>query len=391
MTEKTLETEARAFLDAHQNSEDYSSDFRKLPDELAEVVARLELEGERKEIEAMFTPERAGKSWEVLSPSGKYRLVVTTYTGTGDFHYTRGVVSCRKGEGWVELPQDIKRNYPSFPYSWIEDHANGHSYLVGGIDYQGQTVLELDTGRRHDFIPKEATLGWGFCWVTHQYDAEHQLLIVEGCYWACPEEIRLYDFSSPMDGWPWLEMLEDGERTYQSPYGKPPEITAGSVKFYQLEGDEVCAVKTFKRDGHKLIFTEEWVSEAEREVRRKRAESEARHEAWWANFKATDPLYVEMKKLGEGLPGDDHCGIGVCHDRWCPFYRNTAESRICRRVVATKDLDVNLEWGADKGPILVHVQRAGSTPVAQWFDDHSVEGMRKAFACVRAAMGSADG
>src|SRR5262245_60947696 len=133
MTEETLESRARAYLEEHPNFDDNPDELFGLANELAEEVARLKIADERKEIEAEFTPENAGKTWEALSPSGEYRLVVTDYhPQTDGFHYTRGVVFRKEGDGWVELPQDIKRNYHSFAFSWVEGHANGHSYLVGG-------------------------------------------------------------------------------------------------------------------------------------------------------------------------------------------------------------------------------------------------------------------
>src|SRR6185312_13000866 len=93
-----------------------------------------------------------------------------------------------------------------FVFSFVEDHPNGHPYLVTGADYQGQTVIELDTGRRRDFIPDAAKDGVGFCWTDHRFDPSTQLLIVEGCIWAAPFEYRFYDFSDPMEkGWPELE------------------------------------------------------------------------------------------------------------------------------------------------------------------------------------------
>src|SRR5688572_10735580 len=316
MDAETLENRARAYLETHKDRESHYEDFELLPDEVAERVAQLQREEARREDAGYFVPANAGSRWEATSPSGKYRLEVTSYrTKQGCWSYTRGVVSVKDGDGWRELPQDIKRNFSSFAASWIEGHPNGHDYLVGGADYQGQTVLELTTGRRRDFIPKEAMLGWAFCWIGHEYHADSRLLIVDGCYWACPEERRLYDFSSPMDGWPELILYEGTERVAVEPDAKLPTIEGRVVKFYHTEGEDLRSVKTFEREGHRLLFKEEWVSEDEQKKRRDEQEARERHEAWWAEFKRTDPLYVEMRRLAEGLPGEDHVGLGWVHDR----------------------------------------------------------------------------
>jgi hypothetical protein len=103
-------------------------------------------------ISKFFTPKHQGEEFiDKLSPDGKYRLVVTSYSTTkGCWNYTQGLIySVNK----VEPLFEVQRNYSSFPYTWV-NHPNGHQYLVCGADYQGQTVLELDTGKRKDFVPE---------------------------------------------------------------------------------------------------------------------------------------------------------------------------------------------------------------------------------------------
>lgn len=321
---------------------------------------------------------------EHLSPTGKYRLEIKDLRQEEGFDHTLGIVT---DAGTGEVIAEVERNFHSFPFAFIENHPSGKSYFVCGADYQGQTVIELETGRRRDCLSDEAEEGFGFCWAVYEYNAAHQLLVVDGCIWACPYEYRLYDFSSPMDGWPQLEITENGERRSVLADVRKPTLEGDIVKFYQTEGDELAAVQTCRREGRQLIFLEEWVSEAEQKARSERDAANARYDAWLANLKATDPLYLEMKKQVEGLPAADHIAVGVCHDKWCPFYENREERRICRRVVQTEPLQIDLEWGADKGPILVLIRREGDmTTEAQWFDDHSVAGMQEAFDCVRLAM-----
>lgn len=70
-------------------------------------------------------------------------------------------------------------------------------------DYQGQTVIELDTGRHVNHLPSSASRGHGFCWASINPSPTGKLVAVEGCYWACPYELRFYDFSEPMlPPWP---------------------------------------------------------------------------------------------------------------------------------------------------------------------------------------------
>ena len=127
-----------------------------------------------------------------LSPSGKYRLEITSYdNGT----YSQGKIQYAQSE---ELITVVVRNYGHFPFAWCEGHPSGHDYLICGEDYQGQTIIELDTGQRVDFIPDEAEQGHGFCGVAFYPAPDGRYLFVDGCFWGCPYELILFDFSKPL-------------------------------------------------------------------------------------------------------------------------------------------------------------------------------------------------
>lgn len=123
------------------------------------------------------------------SPSGKYQV---TWSQDPDCT-SHGVVSC----GDREIAT-VYRNYYDFPAWWAECHPNGHDYLITGSDYQGQTVIELDTGRVIDRVPRSASKGLGFCWVDAIPSPSKTMLLVVGCFWACPFEVWLLDFTDPL-------------------------------------------------------------------------------------------------------------------------------------------------------------------------------------------------
>lgn len=124
-------------------------------------------------------------------------MLSTYFTKEGCWRYSRGEVY--EGD---RLIADVKRNYHAFPHSWIEGHKNGHDYLICGEDYQGQTVIELDTGERLDHMSKGHEKGHGFCWAAHTPSPDGTMLLVSGCYWACPYEFVIFDFAEPMQP-PW--------------------------------------------------------------------------------------------------------------------------------------------------------------------------------------------
>lgn len=149
-------------------------------------------------MEDYYKPENLIKEHraEFTSPLGKYKLVTNLYKSQeGWNNISLGEVFLTDNEKKLF---EVKRNYPMFPYCFIENHPNGHDYLVCGEDYQGQTILELDTGKRVDYLPEGYKDGVGFCWADIRVSKEKDVLAVEGCYWACPYEEWFIDFSEPL-------------------------------------------------------------------------------------------------------------------------------------------------------------------------------------------------
>lgn len=345
-----------------------------------------------------FAPENAQVQYrkEELSPSGKYKLVTTPFsTKAGSWNYTQGLV--------FEIGNDqpiaeVRRNYSSFPFLFIEDHPLG-AFLVCGEDYQGQTVIELDTGKRRDHLSKGTEDGAGFCWSVYEFDRATQMLLVEGCHWACPYEYRFYDFSDPMTGWPEIEA-----QVGIFPDMKAPEFGAdGIIKCFTtyseadedsdeptpVEQREVASILTFKREGLKLVQLDEWVSDLEARRRAAREEARKRYDEKMKAFRSGDPLYLAFTELVKDpeLSPEAHEWTGITYDGWCPTFTGR-ESRIGRRIVTDRRIKdkapytFDLGWAMETGPIKVEGYKEG-----KHFDDrffpHSVEGMQAAFAYVK--------
>lgn len=192
-----------------------SEDFSKMtPEQLQENVADSPgYKERRKKVEEFFEKEAQplmDQQRRIPSPSGKYALVVTPYaTGPKTWHYSRGQVYTTDGKG--TLVADIKRNYGAFPFAFVEGHPDGHDYLVCGEDYQGITVVRLTTGEVKHYFPRSGTKGYGFCWAQISPSPDKKVLAVDGCFWACPYEVVLYDFRKPFElPYPELGRWDDG-------------------------------------------------------------------------------------------------------------------------------------------------------------------------------------
>lgn len=254
--------------------------------------------------EAFFANEneQAGSRKEHTSPSGKYTLITSSYTtGPGTWNYSRGLARLSGSLSGSEKPiADVKRNYGSFPFSWIEGHVNGHDYLVCGSDYQGQTIIELDTGLRIDNIPKSAAAGCGFCWAAHHPNANGTLLAVEGCFWAAPFETVIYDFSEPMappwpelhrgdsdfDGWTGLNSCKVGtSRTLFTPADDASDglkalagKTMDDLTTEQLEMIEAEETRLGRELWQDKIVSQEWIRPSAVDIVKKLATDSL---GWW--------------------------------------------------------------------------------------------------------------
>ena len=123
-----------------------------------------------------------------ISPSGNYKLTIEIYSTTAKcWSYSRGIVHNLSNE----IVCDIKRNYSSFPFSFVT--KDGQEWIACGKSYTGQTIINLDTGYEYD-NPGEHN---SFCWSDIKSDSNGSLLMVVGCHWGSSYEVRFYKFEEP--------------------------------------------------------------------------------------------------------------------------------------------------------------------------------------------------
>lgn len=398
--------ELKAYLDydpcADNNSYEEKSRLRSLVDKKDLQVYRKE------EKEKYFTSENEDltASWKnnpVLSQSGKYKLSLHAYkTGSGSWAYTQGKVYSASSDQPLAI---VNRNYSSFPHLFIENHPNGHDYLICGEDYQGQTVIELDTGKRVDYFPEEAFEGFGFCCSSFiEFDRDTQLLLVEGCYWACPYEYRFYDFSDPMKQFKYLEteyIDADIRRPTIDKLARPPEPKCATytITTYQSEmipnedekdeeeykAGEIRSYKNYRREGDKLVLVKEWISETEQNNREIGAAKEKEYRELITNYKAKDPIWLRLQEIikKEPFKPDSYPSVGFTFSGWCPTWEGE-EKRFCQRIYDSKGKawTFDVEIAHLSGPIKLCQYKEGKV-LEPFFFEHSVDGLEKALEYAR--------
>lgn len=356
------------------------------------------------DIKKIYTAENekisSGKM--ITSPFGKYTLFISYFkTGSNTWNVSRGQVY----ESGIDRPpvysktltrkpsliETVHRNYGSFPFLFVEDHPNGHDYLICGENYMGQTVIELDTRRRIDYYDAD----YPFCWVEYDYHKEENLLIVNGCFWACPYEIKLFDFSDPMNGLSRIVPTNE-EEVYLS---EKPEINGGIFVFPEhkeirewdeeldSENDppkELAVKTTYRREGNSLVFVDEWCSEREIKDRAEQKEYARIHKEKMEKFYTSDPLYLLFAQEIQDSFFNTKSGyaqLGFSYpEYWNGF--STSEQTYGRRIL-NKIWSVDLSWCMETGPIKLIIYKNEKLFETKFFMEHSKESMKKAFSYVK--------
>jgi hypothetical protein len=138
----------------------------------------------------------------VISPSGEFALHIQGYApAEAGWNYSQAKLMHRASGALIAT---IQRNYGMFWHAWV--HSAAGDYLLCGEDYQGYSVIDLRSGFSAVNFPEAGNSGGGFCWAAATPSPCGRYVAVEGCYWACPYALAIFDFRAPTAG-PLPELL----------------------------------------------------------------------------------------------------------------------------------------------------------------------------------------
>lgn len=153
------------------------------------------IENSRLEIKKYFNANNLinGSKSNSLSLSEKYKLETEEYQQT------------KPEANWiVTLAKVFDRNHekPLFEFFADNDHFFYEWLIKDGTEYLvcaetlcgGQTIIDVHRGMMESFCPRED----GFIWTDFYISPNGGKLAIIGCFWACPYEIKIYDFESPL-------------------------------------------------------------------------------------------------------------------------------------------------------------------------------------------------
>jgi len=128
-----------------------------------------------------------------VSPNGRYTLSTVNYIqNKPDVNWTVTKVSILDNQT-RNLMFEFYTDYHSFFHEWFL--KGKQEFLVGAeVLCGGQTIINLSTKKMESFSPMNDE----FIWTDFYPSPERNRLAVIGCFWACPYEVKIYDFSNPM-------------------------------------------------------------------------------------------------------------------------------------------------------------------------------------------------
>jgi len=127
------------------------------------------------------------------SPSGNYRMEIAAYRSPAYSMHRRISIATITDQRSGEHAATIARNYNPFWYCWLE--RDDVEYLVCSEDFEGQTVVDLTQRRMESYSSPDDR----FIWAEFYPSPSKNKIAILGCYWACPYEVIVYDFTDPLD------------------------------------------------------------------------------------------------------------------------------------------------------------------------------------------------
>ncbi|MBK5145659.1 hypothetical protein I2494_18455 [Budviciaceae bacterium BWR-B9] len=176
--------------------------------DMTNIACTEKYQTQRKEQETIFTAANFQDS-EVIQLSPEYRIEKNTYAQ----HNTSATENTL-----LNSKNDIIYRYrnldDSGDFCKLITHSNGNLYLVFRIELYGYSVFNITENKAFHYIPEENET---FIWTDILYNPLNNILVVSGCFWACPFGIHILNFSEPMIETTWVDIhkeLEDGYDKY---------------------------------------------------------------------------------------------------------------------------------------------------------------------------------
>jgi hypothetical protein len=127
------------------------------------------------------------------SPDGRYSLLCRWCTQTDPERNWDVIIARVLEPATGRVVAEFTTNHRYDYHAWISRDAC--DYLVFPEAMSGETVIDLTHGEMASYHDG----GDGFIWVSFFPSPAGRWLAVQGCVWACPDAVVIYDFARPLD------------------------------------------------------------------------------------------------------------------------------------------------------------------------------------------------
>jgi hypothetical protein len=181
--------------------------------------------------------------------------------------------------------------------------SRGREYRVSAREQTSQTIVDVTTGVEYRVGGDECD-PVGYIWTGCDVSPEGTTLLVDGCIWASPYELRFFDFTDPSRGWPRLPVIGVDGLVDPSERRPPRWLDERTVECHLCDpygpGEPQERV-VLRREGDAMQVVEHWVAEAEQQRRDDERRADAELDAWWQEFRATSAMYRRVVELTDEL------------------------------------------------------------------------------------------
>jgi len=124
--------------------------------------------------------------------NSKFTMTIDYYKAENHPNITKATIYNLLDKKVIEL----NRNYSNFPFITIK-HTNGNEYLIYGEEYQGFTILNLNTLKKINHYSQFYYKRKGDSPYEWKYDDKNNILYITACDYYGKELYLIYDFEFP--------------------------------------------------------------------------------------------------------------------------------------------------------------------------------------------------
>jgi len=166
--------------------------------DLSNVAYTNEYQSKREEaISAIIRPENLTDTEYILSKSRYNRTIINYSAKLHGYNLTYSHNKVYDTDENLVYEYISEYGHPFF--CTLISHSNGRQYLAYKENLYGYSVFDIRSNETFKYIPATSWKGGEtFIATDIYYNSANDMVVAEGCYWACPYGVFLFEVKEPM-------------------------------------------------------------------------------------------------------------------------------------------------------------------------------------------------